>query len=226
MGYFNRISQYNLDARKHPVYKSWWKPPEATARSTARRAASRAYTTRGTAKMGGVVIDATRTLSLMDKLRVVNLGKAGLKRIIRVEIVKARKGVQEEATKAMKHDPRKAAKGVQMLVYKGGGDVNFGGNINILKPKKNEATRSIAWALVRKRGKIRRRRKRSDTTNMIDGYFGKNRYFVLHWIDAGANRKKRGQIAATNFFTRTSKQAMQIAAENIKSKIAGLIKQQ
>ncbi len=171
-------------------------------------------------------IDAKPVLDWMERLKMEYLGRAGVRKIVREEMVRVRAEVQNEAKGAMKKDPRKAYKAVQMLLYKGAPKSVFGGNVNILRPKKNENTRMAVWSLMRKRGKIRRRRKRSEKTNQMDGYMGKSRFFVLHWIDAGAKRAKRGVMSPTNFFTRSAGQGMKTVAANVREKVGALIKRQ
>lgn len=167
----------------------------------------------------GVTIDATGAMNALERLRLHNLG-GKIKKVLRQEIKDAKKEVVEEAKKAIRKDPRKAVKAVKTMVYKGGKNKMLGGNISILPPRGGARSMSI-YQPGRPGGRsgIRRRRNVSYRTRQIRGYTGADRYFILHWIDAGADRSKkrpnRGIIAARHFFTRSAKEQMEKVRRNV-----------
>lgn len=175
-------------------------------------------------KRGGVTIQADGLLDLFDKIKVQSMsGK--VKKVVREEMRQVRKGVTDAARQAMKRDPRHAARAVKTTIYKGGKNGVLGANVNILKPRGGVQQMAV-YRNPKPGGKsgIRRRRKISRETKQRAGYTGADRYFVLHWIDAGASRAKRGMIPASNFFVKSAKQQMNQATGRVIKRIRQLIK--
>lgn len=83
-------------------------------------------------------------------------------------------------------DPRKAHQAVRMMIYK----KIIGGNLNIFAPRKAGASK---YADFHPKGKMTpgqrggNRRKRSADTIRMDTYMGKDRGFILRWMQKGTN---------------------------------------
>ena len=78
------------------------------------------------------------------------------------------------------------------------------------------------------RSGIRRRRRISKKTRQIRAYTGGDRYFILHWLDAGADRTKkgpnRGIIPAKKFFVKSAAQQIEKAQQNIIHEVRTMVK--
>lgn len=127
-----------------------------------------------------------------------------LRKIIRDVLSQARAELSQDATGGMGSDPRDAHLAVRMSVYK----AILGGNINILQSRR--AGSGGAYVKPRKldqnphqRGG--NRRPRSAETERMDGYYGKDRGFVLRFLNSGTNERetafgRRGGIGTRNVF--------------------------
>jgi hypothetical protein len=100
----------------------------------------------------------------------------------------------------------------------------LGGNVSILNPRKAGAR----YQLVRPRKLDQNprqrggnRRKRSERTNAIDSYFGKDRAFILRFVNNGTNDRQtrygnRGRISVPgNWFPNMAQKELELAAENL-----------
>jgi len=133
-------------------------------------------------------------------------------------LAKVKASTSKDVKTFIANDPRKASNAIRLATYK----KILGGQINILDPKKASATRC----------RLQRSRKldsnpnqrggnrveRSDRTIQLDSYYGKDRAFVLRFLNSGAdrtdpgsqrqrspNRKpgNRGRIGGEAFFVNT-----------------------
>ena len=132
----------------------------------------------------------------------------------------ARNRVSKDARGVIKNDPRHAYKAVKHAVYK----QILGGNISILNPRKASSTR----AKLNKRTKLSmnphqrggNRMKRCQRTEDLDSYYGKDRGFILRFLNAGTSDRvtkthnaRRGNISARNWFAGASHKEMELTAE-------------
>jgi hypothetical protein len=143
-----------------------------------------------------------------------------IRKIIREELKDAAKRLREDAKYEMDEDPRKAFLAVKSSIYR----KILGGNVSILNPRKAGAR----YQLVRPRKLDQNprqhggnRRKRSERTNAIDSYFGKDRAFILRFVNNGTNDRQtrygnRGRISVPgNWFPNMSQKELELAAENL-----------
>ena len=143
-----------------------------------------------------------------------------IRKIIREELKDADKRLREDAKYEMDEDPRKAFLAVKSSIYR----KILGGNVSILNPRKAGAR----YQLVRPRKLDQNprqhggnRRKRSERTNAIDSYFGKDRAFILRFVNNGTNDRQtrygnRGRISVPgNWFPNMGQKELELAAENL-----------
>lgn len=149
---------------------------------------------------------------------------AAMRKLISQEVSKARAAVAQAASGALKNDPREAWKAVRRSVYKS----ILGGQVNILN-QKGAASGSNGYRPARKldsnphqRGG--NRRKRSAETDRIDGYVGKDRGFILRFVNSGTAERqtrygRRGSITARNWFPNIGQRELEAAAERLAAEI-------
>jgi len=153
-----------------------------------------------------------------------------LQSIIRRAISQARKNVVKDAQNVLENDPRHAYKAVRSSVYR----QVLGGQINILSPRRRgSATR---YQKPRKldetpgqRGGNRRRR--SERTMQVESYEGKDRGFILRFLNAGtADRETRfggrGHLTARHWFGRSSAFQLDAAASRVATEIERMLQQE
>jgi hypothetical protein len=109
-----------------------------------------------------------------------------IKNIIRKELRQGRNDISKDVQANLGSDPRKAYRAVRHSIYKS----ILGGNINILSPRKAGAR----YMLIRQRT-LRdgqwggNRRERSQRTEALETYFGKDRGFVLRFNNSGTGQR-------------------------------------
>ena len=142
-----------------------------------------------------------------------------IRKIVRAELLEAAKRLREDAKYEMKDDPRKAYRAVKSSIYR----KILGGNVSILNPRKAGAR----YQLVRPRKLDQNphqrggnRRKRSERTNAVDSYFGRDRAFILRFVNSGTAVRhtqygNRGSIAARNWFPNMGQKELELASENL-----------
>lgn len=194
----------------------------------------RMYESKGSRAISGVVmtLDADDVVKMLDKmLSEKALRKKDVKKMIRQELADVRKDVRKAAKNAMKSDPRRAYLGVKTMVYK----KIYGGNVSLFNPKKAGGMRLYEQPKKGRSG-IRRRRRISERTIQINSYRGKDRAFILRFINDGTekrtaytkNRSKnnktanRGEIRGKGFFS-VATGSMQEASKRISLRVADLI---
>lgn len=148
-----------------------------------------------------------------------------LKNLIRNEIKNVAKNLRRDVRQVMKEDPRKTYRAIKSTVYR----KILGANVSILNPRKAGAR----YMLVRDR-KLDQNPKqrggnrvpRSERTNQVDSYFGRDRAFILRFLNSGTSDRmagsrggrlsgNRGSIAARNWFDRMTSWQMDAAADNL-----------
>ena len=151
---------------------------------------------------------------------------ANIRKLITQEIAKARAAISQSAKGAMASDPRQAYKAVRRSVYKS----ILGGQVNIFNPRGGASSSGSSFVKARKldnhphqRGG--NRRKRSARTDQVDGYVGKDRGFILRFVNSGISKPRqtrygnRGVIAARNWLATSGQKDLEAAAERLSALI-------
>lgn len=150
-----------------------------------------------------------------------------IREVIRQVLARVRKDLQDHAASGlqMQSDPRKAYKAVRYAVYKR----ILGGQVNILQSR-----RAGAMQLYEPPRKLREgqrggnRMPRGKRTEQLMSYQGKDRGFILRFLNLGTTTRQsyggnRGAIRARNWFGPRSQQELQNAAANIQAIIDKVI---
>jgi hypothetical protein len=169
-----------------------------------------------------------------------------IREVIKQVLGRVRKDLQDHAASGlqMQTDPRSAYKAVRFAVYR----KLFGGQVNILSPRNKGKGR--LYEPPRKLQPKQRggnRRTRGDRTTELMSYFGKDRGFVLRFLNAGTRvrynggrngrteeqyntfiahhegRGHRGAISARNWFGGASQHQLENAANNLDKMINDII---
>jgi len=161
-----------------------------------------------------------------------------IQKIIREELKDAAKRLREDAKYEMKEDPRKAYLAIKFSVYRKilGGNVSIlnrrkaGQRYQLIKPRKLDSN-PHQWG--------GNRRPRSVRTNNVDSYFGRDRAFILRFVNSGTKQRNiehlarvkgtnkfrwssdngeygnRGSISARNWFPNMGQKELELASENL-----------
>ena len=146
-----------------------------------------------------------------------------LQKLIRKALMDVRPELVAAARGAMGSDPRGAANGIRLSVYK----KILGGNVNILNSRK--AGKPTTYEPPRKLKPHQRggnRVPRGERTNKVMHYGPHDRQWILRFINSGTSDRmagsrggrlsgNRGSIAARNFFGRAGSSALTKAADNL-----------
>ena len=171
-----------------------------------------------------------------------------LQKVIRSVLMKARKTVMDSIQ--FKHgDPRQARKAVKTAVYRR----ILGGSVSLLNKRKAGAPGNYEPPRKGSTGRGGNRRRRSQDTQRMMGYQGSDRAFILRFLNQGTagrnienfatnpkrdewpsvkkwskhpNTGNRGSIAARNFFSTSSHQALQQAAAELDKLIDEMIRKE
>lgn len=180
-----------------------------------------------------VELDATGSFGMMKRLRYDEIiERKQIRKEVREVLRPVQKTVQNAAKGALRSDPRKAYLGVKLSVY---GRKAVGGNVSLL----NQRSRGGMTKYSKPKGGvsgITRNRKRSKRTQDIEGYHGRDRAFILRFLNQGTTKRtaftrtksknnktaNRGTIAAMNFFS-VADGAMKQAAETLGKRVERLI---
>lgn len=110
-----------------------------------------------------------------------------IQKLIREELKEARKLLKKDAKEAMREDPRKAYLAVRSSVYK----KILGGNLNILASRRaGQRAQLIRDTTLQAGQRGGNRRKRSTRTENLETYYGKDRGFILRFLDSGTDNRK------------------------------------
>lgn len=110
-----------------------------------------------------------------------------IRAIIKEEIKAARSRISKDIHASLPNDPRKAFRAVRSSIYK----KVFGGNINILTPRKAGAKYMLTRLPKLNPGQRGgNRRARSGRTIALETYFGKDRGFILRFQNSGTTDRK------------------------------------
>ena len=164
-----------------------------------------------------------RQKAVLESMLVSNPDTAAnIRKLISQEIAKARAAISQSAKGEMASDPRQAYKAVRRSVYKS----ILGGQVNIFNPRGGASSSGSSFVKARKldnhphqRGG--NRRKRSARTDQVDGYVGKDRGFILRFVNSGISKPRqtrygnRGVIAARNWLATSGQRELEAAAERL-----------
>ena len=168
-----------------------------------------------------------RQKSALESMLVSNPDTASaIRKLITQEIAKERAAISQSAKGAMASDPRQAYKAVRRSVYKS----ILGGQVNILNSRGGASSSGSSFVKARKldnhphqRGG--NRRKRSARTDQVDGYVGKDRGFILRFVNSGISKPRqtrygnRGVIPARNWLATSGQKDLEAAAERLSALI-------
>ena len=168
-----------------------------------------------------------RQKAVLESMLVSNPDTAAnIRKLITQEIAKARAAISQSAKGEMASDPRQAYKAVRRSVYKS----ILGGQVNIFNPRGGASSSGSSFVKARKldnhphqRGG--NRRKRSARTDQVDGYVGKDRGFILRFVNSGISKPRqtrygnRGVIAARNWLATSGQRELEAAAERLSALI-------
>ena len=156
-----------------------------------------------------------------------------LQKVIRKVLIQARKTVMDSIQ--FKHgDPRQARKAVKTAVYRR----ILGGSVSLLNKRRAGAAGSYEPPrTLQPNQRGGNRVKRGQRTQQVMSYQGASRAFVLRFINQGTSQRtagtrgghlsgNRGSIAARNFFSSSSHQALQQAAAELDKMIDDMIKKE
>ena len=147
-----------------------------------------------------------------------------LQKLIRKALMEVRPELVSAARGAMGSDPRGAAHGIRLSVYK----KILGGNVNILNMRKKAGT-PTTYEPPRKLQPHQRggnRVPRGKRTDTVMHYGPHDRQWILRFINSGTSERmagtrggrlsgNRGSIAARNFFGSAASSALTKAADNL-----------
>ena len=147
-----------------------------------------------------------------------------LQKLIRQALMDVRPELVSAARNAMDSDPRGAAQGIRLSVYK----KILGGNVNILDMRR-KAGAPTNYEPPRKLQPHQRggnRVPRGQRTNTVMHYGPHDRQFILRFINSGTSDRmagsrggrlsgNRGNIAPRNFFRGAGERALTKAADNL-----------
>lgn len=157
-----------------------------------------------------------------------------VQKLIRQVLLAARRIIANSAKGAMRSDPRQAYKAVKSSVYRR----ILGGSVSLLN-KRGAASGRTAYEpphTLREGQRGGNRVKRSQRTQDIMSYSGRDRAFILRFLNAGNDNDRqagsrsgrlhgnRGRISARRFFSDSSQQALERAAEQLGQLIDEVIK--
>ena len=180
-------------------------------------------------KNGTITIEGLDALE--DKLKRMKTDdptfEKRLRGAIRHIMMEARKDLSGNAQTGLKmeNDPRHAYKAVRYAVYKR----IFGGQVNILQSRRAGAMRLYEPQRKLREGQRGGNRKpRGKRTEQLMSYQGKDRGFVLRFLNQGTTTRtsyggNRGAISARNWFGSASQRELNQAAEKLQAIIDRII---
>lgn len=162
----------------------------------------------------------------LEKMRMQDkMVKKQINFLVKKVMQAALKKTRAETRAKMKSDPRKAYQAVKMMVYK----KIIGGNLNIFAPWKAGESKYADFHTKSRMTPGQRggnRRKRSENTIRMDTYMGKDRGFILRWMQRGtADRRiqtskqgatgNRGRLKANLDFPGITERHLQTALDEL-----------
>lgn len=152
-----------------------------------------------------------------------------IRKIVREELKDATKRLSEDARYELPNDPRKAYQAVRASIYR----KILGGNVSILNPRRAGQRYQLIKPRKLDQNPFQRggnRVPRGARTESVDTYFGKDRAFILRFLNSGTDVRmagsrggrlsgNRGSITARNWFGNMAPHEMELAAENLSNVI-------
>lgn len=152
-----------------------------------------------------------------------------IRKIVREELKDATKRLREDARYELPNDPRKAYRAVRASIYR----KILGGNVSILNPRRAGQRYQLIKPRKLDQNPFQRggnRVQRGARTESVDTYFGKDRAFILRFLNSGTDVRmagsrggrlsgNRGSITARNWFQNMAPHEMELAAENLSNVI-------
>ena len=152
-----------------------------------------------------------------------------IRKIVREELKDATKRLREDARYELPNDPRKAYRAVRASIYR----KILGGTVSILNPRRAGQRYQLIKPRKLNQNPFQRggnRVPRSPRTESVDTYFGKDRAFILRFLNSGTSQRmagsrggrlsgNRGSITARNWFQNMAPHEMELAAENLSNVI-------
>lgn len=199
-----------------------------------------------------VITGIEERIKKMDSLSTKNpLMERRINEVIKTALRRVRKALEDEAAAGlqMKQDPRMAYKAVRMAVYR----QIFGGQVNILQKRRHGALRLYepprkGTSDPKGRGGNRVKREPGGRTETMMSYTGKDRGFILRFLNQGTDDRaihqmgghnlrigsvsimatrsiggNRGQIAGRHWFSAASTRELEQAALQIDKMIDDII---
>lgn len=159
------------------------------------------------------VVTKFRTLSLYNSTT-----EAKVEEVVRKVLGEVRRSMQDAARGVMDSDPRSAYKAVRSMVYRR----VLGGNVSILDGRRGRGVLTIYEPPRRLRpGQWGgNRRVRSERTARLMSYQGRDRAFILRFINNGTKGRNtrygfRGAITGRDWFGQRSQNEMEAASVRI-----------
>lgn len=148
-----------------------------------------------------------------------------IRKQIREQMKIVRRNISNDVRQVMEEDPRKAYRAIKSTIYRR----ILGSNVSILNPRKSGARYQLIKPRKLDQNPHQRggnRVKRSERTNAIDSYFGKDRAFILRFVNSGTQKRMagvrggkisgdRGSIAPRNWFDHVAVWHMDQAADRL-----------
>lgn len=176
-------------------------------------------------------VDNKELVLMLDRLVYAKMIKTNdIRKVFRKVMTPVRKVIQNAAKTAVPNDPRESWRGVRVITLKNGA----GAVVGLLNPF--GPARSMVLYRKPRGGKsgIIRNRPKSDRTKQVEGYFGKDRAWILRIVNQGTTSRfagtrgtlkheaYRGVISAKKFF-RASEPAMKQAERSLATELGKMI---
>lgn len=175
-----------------------------------------------------VTADVVAAERMLDNIEFgTAIPRTTINKAINQELTQARKKVVRAAKDSMKTDPLRARNAVVKTTYKHN---VFGGLLTIKNPRRTGKMgmgTDAHWTRGGKSGTWRTRTV-GKRTIQLRSYEGKDRAFILRFINAGTDTRRskfgnRGSISGKNFFKPSSVQALEEASRNLGKRIEQII---
>lgn len=178
-------------------------------------------------------IENKEVLLMLDRLVYSKMVETNdIRKVFRKVMAPVRKVVQNAAKGAIPNDPREAWKGVRVITLKKGA----GAVVGLLNPYGGIKSSGIYRKPRGGRSGIIRHRAKSDRTKQVEGYFGKDRAWILRIINQGTvngprmagtrgtlkKEANRGELTAKKFFN-AAEPAMKQAEKNLAVELGKII---
>lgn len=178
-------------------------------------------------------IENKEVLLMLDRLVYSKMVETNdIRKVFRKVMSPVRKAVQNAAKQSLGTDPRDAWKGVRVITLKKGAGAVAG----LLNPYGGIKSSGIYRKPRGGKSGIIRNRAKSDRTKQVEGYFGKDRAWILRIINQGTvngprmagtrgtlkKEANRGELTAKKFFN-AAEPAMKQAEKNLAVELGKII---